>query len=112
MNNRSFQAPRFIRFEMEPTDHEGIHSLTLLTPEAGDVAGGVYFRRSATKAQPGDTFTVEAGSAFEAGAPLATDAEGRAVEASGGAVVVAHAAEASAGAGCEVRAVWAEGVEL
>lgn len=50
---------------------------------------------------------VDTGGSFSSGADLATDAQGRAVEAGSGDVVVARALESSFGSGDEVWAVWA-----
>lgn len=57
--------------------------------------------------RPGATFRMDCGGAFVSGAELATDGNGRAVQASSGDLVVARALEGSSGAGDTARCVWA-----
>lgn len=92
---------RFFRWSGSPP--------SAVAPAAGGDVDGVSLAGSLVRiALPGQPFKVMAGGSFNAGASLATDGIGRAVQASAGAVAVARALEAGS-AGNVVWAVFTSG---
>lgn len=104
-------ARQFRVYTGTPTNAANPQSTTsTTTPDAGGpvdtTAGGEQVADGAVSYSQGFIFRVDTGGSFSAGDALATDAQGRAVAAASGDVVVARALEGSSGAGDEAWVTW------
>lgn len=100
---------RFVVFSGTPSSPGGFRAFPTSTPTAGGPVDGcegsdseLWGPRWGGKGTP---IHVEAGESFSDGVDLATDGQGRAVQAGSGDEVVARSLEGSSGAGDEVWAV-------